>query len=153
MNERRFFARPVRAVFNGLMIVLALAVQAAHAICVQTSQELSDALSNPDYFQTLTIELAQGTYSLSGEGGVPAGTSLLGGYTQNCLTRHIAPGNTILTATAGQGMAFVLYGDLVLEGLTFEMPAGLVLYATGFFPSGSKSMKSRQLFCDGSAST
>jgi parallel beta-helix repeat protein len=135
-----------------LTAVLFVAAQAAHAItyCVQTDQELSDALTNPDYFNPLTIQIRQGTYNVSGSGPLPANTAIIGGFTQNCASRHIASGNTVLTASLGQGLDFFPDGNLTVEGLTFGLPYGLGLYATSQFYTGSQILISRSTFTGGS---
>ena len=116
---------------------------------MQTDQELSDALTNPDYFNPLTIQIVQRTYTISGSGGTPANTTLLGGYTQDCVSRQVASGNTVLTASAGQSLEFILHGNLAVEGLTFELPYGLYLEATSSFFSGSQILISRSTFTGG----
>src|SRR5512141_2139195 len=118
-DDSRRFANARRL---GIAMVLLVAAQVAPAVCVQTSQQLTDALSNPDYFVPLTIQLVQGTYSISGSGPLPANTAFLGGYTQNCASRQIASGNTVLTASASQFLSFQPFGNLSLEGLPFELP-------------------------------
>ena len=143
MKPRNDYGKVSRIWHLGLTVVLLAMVQMTHAVCVQTSQQLSDALTNPDYFLPLTIQIVQGTYNISGGGGLPANTALLGGYTQNCVSRHIASGNTVLT---GQGLEFAPYGNLTLQGLTFNLTDGLELSETGSFYTGSQILISRSTF-------
>ena len=155
-----------RACRLGAALVLVMAAGAAWAdpadYCVANDSELVSALS---IAQTtpLTIKLQQDTYHLNqttwnakltpgATAKFASGSSLLGGYTNaTCTTRNIGVGNTVITdTTVGPIDQVNILGDATIEGITFELPNGLVISANAnenaALPNGSQLTIRRNVF-------
>jgi hypothetical protein len=114
------FGRPIRHVTGGLagaawlfacLLVLSFlaGMRSAHAgastYCVSTNAQLATALNNARFSAT-TIKIVQGHYDLvntvwhrgafANHVIIAGGSSLLGGYTENCADRDIAVNNTVM---------------------------------------------------------
>ncbi len=155
-----------RARRAGAALVLAVTASVALAdppdYCVGNDSELVSALA---IAQTtpLTVKLQQNTYHLnqtawnakltpSATGKFAAGSSLLGGYTNaTCTTRNIGVGNTIVTDTTQAPDDEVnILGDATIEGITFQLPNGLIVGAdaneNAGLPPGSQLTIRRSVF-------
>lgn len=160
---KRRSAALLRAVLV-LWICLGLPPEASGAIvCVPADMTLAAALNQAQSSPT-TIHLVQGTYDLAATvwhwgylGGtlVRSGSELVGGYTAGCAGRNIGAGNTKLTDSAAGANAdgVLVKGDLTIEGITFELHHGFVLFVENVFGgivfnSGGKIVLSRDAFLD-----
>ncbi len=130
--------------------------------CVNTDAELVSALNLAEG-SAQTIMLVQGTYHLNatawnaklsspGRGKFRAGSSLTGGYTNaTCTSRDIDVNNTIITDTTSNPDDEVnILGDATIEGITFELPNGLIIGADNTannpLPAGSELDIRRNVF-------
>jgi len=143
----------IRSTWKGLLtLVLLASVQPALAIdsiCVQDANGLVAAFDAASIqYYPKRIMVSQGTYDLGDLQNfyfkLAPGTSIEGGYFNNCTQRQIGVGNTTVSATQTYGLSTYPMGDLLIEGLTFEIPGG-VSSAPPNTPPGPAVRKSRSV--------
>ncbi len=110
------------------LFAIALPAFAVADVCVQNNTELTNAL-NAVHTTAKNILIVQGSYNLGSNMHYDTrpDTTIRGGYTANCASRNIAAGNTVLAADGRTQLD--IYGDLLLEGLTFQLQFGIDIYA------------------------
>jgi parallel beta-helix repeat protein len=137
MYTRTVFGRAAAAWM--LVLVLAFAMRPAHAVqevCVQNQQQLLTALNTVRTTPQL-LKLHQGTYHIddsaifafNGNYYMTPGTSIHGGYTDNCASRVVDGTNTVLASAAPHAGILYLVGNLTLDALSIQFNHGLYVIA------------------------
>jgi parallel beta-helix repeat protein len=143
---------PIRTLHRPWLILAALPLFASapafaiDSICVGDSAALGSAMLAAESAPK-RIMLSQAGYNLfnSGHSWQPRpGTSIEGGYFSGCSSRQIDRGNTIVNADFQ--LDITMFGNLTIEGLTFQLQHGLTINTgTGFIP-GSQVTFRRDVF-------
>ena len=117
-------------------LLLTQSAWAVTEVCVATNNDLQAALIQAGN-APLAIKVMKGTYRLDlTTWGIVndfpearSGTSLVGGYINNCASRDIDPVSTVLTDGGGTNAYRVTArGDFTLDGLTFDLNTGFAVY-------------------------
>ncbi len=148
-----------------VFIAALLAAPSAWAVtdvCVATNNDLQAALLQAEN-APLAIKVMKGTYRLdltswgiaSDFPFVLGGTSVVGGYVNNCASRDIDASSTVLTDDGvGDNDAYSISvaGDFALDGLTFNLSSSFVMYDSSYHSNPTLNVR-RSVFTGAPDST